>query len=113
MNKKTEYAYDCDVLHADGITWNRYTSLIPAHVNRQSNGEDRELEMYDTYVEAYGEAIKSHMRVEGEIPARVDIRLTRRIVEREETEELAEGEAETVRILVRLIETMASVAASE
>ena len=90
MNKKTEYIYDCDNLHADGITWNRYTSLIPAHVNRQSDGEDRELEMYDTYIEAYGEATKSHMRVEGEIPARVEIRLTRRIVEGEEPEELAE-----------------------
>jgi len=87
---KTEYAYDCDILHADRIKSNRFCSLIPAYVNRQSKGEDRELEMYETLVEAHGEAIKSHMRIEGEIPARVEVKLTRRLVEGEEPEELAD-----------------------
>ena len=80
---KIEYAYEADVLHADRTTWNRYTSLISAYVNRQSTGEDRELEMFDTLVEAHGEAIKMHMRIEGEIPASVEIRFYRRIVDGE------------------------------
>jgi len=88
MNKKTEYAYEADVLHADKVTWNRYTSLINAHINRQNEGEDREYEMHATFADAYAAAVREHIMTEGEIPAQVEIWLTRRIVDGEEPEEL-------------------------
>jgi hypothetical protein len=78
--RPTEYAYDAYVTHADGVTVDSYGSSIRAHVQRQvADPRDRELEMFDTIVDAHCEAVGSHMRVHGEIPAKVEIQLIRRI----------------------------------